>query len=266
MNMTVQDAVAAATDALDAAGCADGRFDAELLVAVALGVDRGVVVSDPGRTIPPPVARVVGEWIRRRVQREPVAYILGSQGFRHIELEVDRRVLIPRPDTEVLVEVALELAEGARVHDVGTGSGAVALALKSERPDLRVSGSDQSAEAVEVARANAERLGLDVEMSVADGIPDGEYDLVVANLPYVRNDEYPGLAPEITKWEPRAALVSGEDGLDAIRGLVELAPAGLPVALEHAPDQAAAVRDLLAGGETQRDLAGRERVTTGAVR
>jgi release factor glutamine methyltransferase len=205
--------------------------------------------------------------LARRIAREPVAYILGRKGFRWIELSVDGRVLIPRPDTETLVEVALELApEGASVHDVGTGSGAVALALKQERPDLVVSGSDASADAVEVARENAARLGLDVPFSVADGLPaDGEWDVVVANLPYVREDEWEDLQPEIRLYEPREALVSGADGLDAIRSLVAAAPAGLTLALEHAPDQGEAVRALLADSRTVRDLGGRERVTIGVV-
>jgi release factor glutamine methyltransferase len=141
----------------------------------------------------------------------------------------------------------------------------VALALKDERPDLVVSGSDASAAAVEVARANASRLGLDVELSVARGLPAGEWDLVVANLPYVRADEWNALEPEIRLYEPRDALVSGADGLDAIRELVADAPAGARVALEHAPDQAAAVRALLRDARTLRDLAGRDRVTVGAV-
>ena len=176
-------------------------------------------------------------------------------------------MLIPRPDTETLVEVALELApSGARVHDVGTGSGAVALALKQERPDLVVSASDASADAVDVARANAGRLGLDVSVTVADGLPAGEYDLVVANLPYVRADEWEGLQPEIRLYEPRAALVAGEDGLDAIRALVAGAPAGTLLALEHAPAQAEAVRGLLDEPRTTRDLGGRERVTVGRAR
>jgi release factor glutamine methyltransferase len=151
------------------------------------------------------------------------------------------------------------------VHDVGTGSGAVALALKQERPDLVVSGSDASSDAVELARENASRLGLDVPFSVAEGLPAGEYDLVVANLPYVREDEWDGLEPEIRLYEPRMALVSGADGLDAIRSLVAGAPPGLRLALEHAPDQGAAVRGELDDARTVPDLGGRERVTVGVV-
>ena len=254
--------LAAAASALAAAGCDTPRLDAELLLAHALGTDRaGVVARDDG---PPPPA--FAGYVERRARREPVAYIVGSKAFRRIELLVDRRVLIPRPETETLVEGALELlADGARVHDVGTGSGCVALALKDERPDLAVTGSDASAAAVEVARANAERLGLDVAFAVARELPAGGFDLVTANLPYVREDEWAALAPEITTYEPRDALVAGTDGLAAIRALVAGAPAGTRLALEHAPDQAGTVRALLRTAETRRDLAGRERVTVGAV-
>jgi release factor glutamine methyltransferase len=216
---------------------------------------------------------VISDRVRRRVAREPVAYILGRRGFWRIEVSVDSRVLIPRPETELLVEVALELTPGSRVHEVGTGSGAVALALLDERPDLIVSASDASEAAVEVARTNAERLGLPLEVSVERGLPPGNdgnqgnqgmgFDLVVANLPYVREDEWDGLAPEITRYEPREALVSGPDGLDAIRSLVAGAPSGTRLALEHAPGQATTVRELLRNAHTHRDLAGHERVTVG---
>lgn len=258
--MSAADALGAAVDALTAAGCETPRLDAELLLASAMGVSREELVTDSRAPLAPPASRAMMEMVRRRVAREPVAYILGHKGFRHVEVKVDRRVLIPRPDTELLVEVAVELAPpNGSVHDVGTGSGCVALALASERPDLVITASDASSRAVDVARSNG------VAAVVFDGLPPGEYDLVVANLPYIREDEWAGLTPEITGWEPREALLAGEDGLDAIRSLVGVAPGGLLVALEHAPAQAAAVRELLDEGETRRDLSGRERVTIGRV-
>jgi release factor glutamine methyltransferase len=262
---SVRDALSAAEDSLRAAGCDSPRLDAELLLAHAMGISRETLFMETAGGVPPAAARRAMELVRRRVAREPVAYILGVKGFRHIDLAVDRRVLIPRPDTELLVEVALGLPSGARVHDVGTGSGAIALALKSERPDLMVSGSDDSADAVDVARANAQALDLDVPISVASGLPPGEYDMVLANLPYVRDDEWADLEPELTRYEPREALVAGEDGLDAIRALVDQTPAGTLLGLEHAAAQAKAVRALLRDPETHRDLAGRERVTMGSV-
>src|SRR5204862_41041 len=134
------------------------------------------------------------------------------------ERAVDPRVLIPRPETELLVELAVAaLPHGARVVDVGTGSGAVALALADERPDLRVTGSDASEDALAVARANGERLGLEVEWVLAAGVPDGEWDGVIANLPYVAEGD--ALAPEIMRHEPAGALFAGPDGLDALRAL-----------------------------------------------
>ena len=197
--------------------------------------------------------------------REPVAYIIGRKGFRYIELAVDSRVLIPRPDTELLVEVALELPRGARVHEVGTGSGAVALALLDERPDLRVSASDASA-GCRGGRPRERRGGWACRSRwrCSSGMPAGHFDLVLANLPYVSDGELAELAPEITLYEPREALAGGPDGLDQIRALVQAAPPGTRLALEHAPQQAAAVRALLDGAETRRDLAGRERVTVGS--
>lgn len=254
--------LARAARRLEAAGCDSPRLEAELLLAHALGLERAQLYMRP--VVNPPLA--FEELLRRREAREPVAYITGRRAFRRLTFEVDTRVLIPRPETELLVEVALGVPSGARVHDVGTGSGCVALALKDERPDLLVSASDASANALEVARANAVRLALDVRFEHVAGLPAGDYDLVLANLPYVRTDEYEQLEPEVRGYEPREALVFGNhDGLDSIRALVEQAPTGTRMALEHAPAQAVVVRALLEDATTVRDLAGRERVTLGTA-
>ena len=159
--VTVGVAISSATDRLEATGCDTPRLDAELLLAEVLGVRRERLLLDRDAPLLDDTRFV--QLLARREAREPVAYILGRKGFRRIEVCVDRRVLIPRPETELLVELGLGLPTGWRVADVGTGSGAVALALKDERPDLAVRGLDLSPDAVDVARANAARLNLDVE-------------------------------------------------------------------------------------------------------
>lgn len=247
--------------ALRAAGVDSPRLDAELLLAEALGVDRSALRTGDLVVTGPPVRRFQ-ELVRRRAMgREPVAYLLGRKGFRHLELHVDARVLIPRPDTELLVELAVAgLAHGARVLDVGTGSGAIALALAHERPDLHVTGSDVDPDALAVARANGERLGLAVAWAQADGVPPGAWDAIVANLPYVALGE--ALAPEIARHEPAHALFAGRDGLAVLGPLAEQARDVGWVAFEHGATQGEAVRGLLgAGARTHRDLAGHERVT-----
>jgi release factor glutamine methyltransferase len=263
--MTARDAVSAATDSLEAAGCMSPRLDAEVLVSDSLGVGREQLYLDPDMEVPPAVARVIGERVRRRNEREPVAYILGKKGFRNLELKVDERALVPRPESEMLVEAALDLPEGARVHDVGTGTGAIALALLDERPDLHVTASELSPEAVDLARENAELLDLPLEVEVADGLPPGDYDLVIANLPYVREDRWEGLMPEITRYEPKVAITGGADGLDLIRELLAAVPSGTRVALEHAEDQGDALRELLVDAASYPDLANWDRITVGRV-
>jgi release factor glutamine methyltransferase len=206
--------------------------------------------------------------LARRERREPVAYILGHKWFRGICVRVDPRVLVPRPETELLVEAALSLRCGARVADVGTGSGAVALALAVERPDLIICGIDVSEDALAVARANRDRLGAQVEFVCADLLDGREYDAVVANLPYVAAGAE--LSPEIALFEPPEALYAGSEGLDSLRRLAaRLAPSGVRfVALEVGLGQAGTVGELLRGAgliaiETRRDLAGHERVVVG---
>lgn len=242
---------------LRSAGCDTPRLDAELLLAHALGVDRTRVLIDDLQ-----VPDGFEALLARRAAREPVAYIVGHKDFRRIQLAVDQRVLIPRPETELLVEVALALAPGARVADVGTGSGAVALALKDERPDLDLTGIDASGDALAVARSNALRLGLDVRFVRGDLLDDAPYDAVLANLPYVPSDAE--LAPEIARYEPAGALFAGPDGLDVIRRLVGRVEAVPFVALEVGLGQAATVAELL-GRPTEiiRDLASHERVVVG---
>lgn len=265
---SVRDALDSALIALTAAGCDTPRLDAEVLLAAAMGVDRAALIAGPERGLEPAEARAFADAARRRTQREPVAYILGRKGFRRLELEVDPRVLVPRPETEHLVEAALALPHGARVLDVGTGSGAIALALADERPDLDVAGTDTSAGAVAVATANAARLGLPVPFVLGDllaGVP-GPVDAVVSNPPYVRDRD--PLPPEITRYEPASALYAGPDGLDVVRRLIPAAAEARFLALEVGAGQAAAVEALLhaagfAAVDRVRDYAGVERVVTG---
>jgi release factor glutamine methyltransferase len=267
---TVRDALGAATDAIAAAGSETARLDAELLLAEASGLDRTTIAAQPETALEATAARRFGELVRRRVRREPVAYILGRKGFRAIELQVDRRVLIPRPETELLVEVAVGLRPKS-VLDIGTGSGAVALAVADELPEASVVATDLSQAALSVAWGNAERLGLaDRVRFMVGSLPEGPGgDLLLANLPYVSEAEWEGLAPEIREFEPREALVPGPTGLEAIEAVAtELGRRGdrpSAVALEVGAGQAAAVGELLrAAGydrvEARRDLAGIERV------
>jgi release factor glutamine methyltransferase len=267
----------AATDAFVAVGIEDPRLDAEVLLSEAMGVERATLVASPEAGVPPPAARLFGEMVRRRLRREPVAYILGRKGFRRLELVVDPRVLIPRPETELLVELALERQPRALL-DVGTGSGAIALAVADELPECEVTATDASPAALEVARANAEGLDLADRVTFEEGtLPEGEFDLILANLPYVAERDWPSLQPEVTKWEPREALLAGPDGLDAYRKLIS--ERGSPscriavqrtaaLAVEVGEGQAEAMAELMRQAgfrrtEARHDLAGIERVVVG---
>jgi release factor glutamine methyltransferase len=270
--ISVRDALDSAVVALTAVGCETPRLDAEVLLAAAIGADRGALIADPARGLEPDEADRFADYARRRREREPVAYILGVKAFRYIELAVDPRVLIPRPETEHVVEAALGLPQGARVVDVGTGSGAIALALKQERPDLQILATESSPDALTVARANGARLGLDVQWVQADLLEgvDEPIDAVVSNPPYVAERDRHKLAPEILRYEPPDALFAGPDGLDALRRLAPAVGATRAryAAFEVGAGQASAVGEMLGTAGFKRveavpDLAGIERVVVG---
>jgi len=265
---SIQEALRGAVDALAAAGVDSPRLDAELLLCEASGWDRARLAAEPEAGVAAGAARRFGELVRRRLRREPLAYILGRKGFRSIELSVDPRVLIPRPETELLVELALERRPRS-VLEVGTGSGAVALAVAAELPGCAVTATDTSTAALDVARANAARLGLAERVELVEAMlpqHSDRFDLLVANLPYVGEAEWGELEPEVTEWEPREALLAGPDGLDVLRAAIPAATGIAPVvAFEVGAGQAPAVAELLfeAGFgtvATRADLAGIPRV------
>ena len=253
------------------------RLDAELLLAQALGKSRSYLRTWPEREVEAAQqARFVADLARRRAG-EPVAYILGQQGFWSLELEVAPHTLIPRPDTELLVETTLALlpATPAAVLDLGTGTGAIALALASERPAWRVTGVDRVPEAVALAERNRARLKLSnaafVESHWFDALAGQRYRAIVSNPPYIAAADR-HLDEGDVRFEPSSALVAGEDGLDDIRLIVAQAPdyleAGGWLLLEHGFDQASAVRELLTARgftavESRRDLGGHERISLG---
>ncbi|MEE1888268.1 peptide chain release factor N(5)-glutamine methyltransferase [Pseudomonas carassii] len=255
------------------------RLDAELLLAAALGKSRSFLHTWPERIVSSEAAQVFADYLERRRAGEPVAYILGQQGFWKLDLEVAPHTLIPRPDTELLVETALELVPPtpARVLDLGTGTGAIALALASECPGWQVTAVDRIDEAVALAERNRQRLGLgnvQVRASHWFGALAGErFDLILSNPPYIRVAD-PHLVAGDVRFEPSSALVAGEDGLDDLRVIVAQAPAHLLpggwLLLEHGYDQAPAVRDLLmAAGfvdvASRVDLGGHERISLGRL-
>jgi release factor glutamine methyltransferase len=271
---TVGQALAAAVARLEAAGVAEARADAEVLLARTLGTTRTGVVLAARRPLPDAAAVALEAVVARRAAREPLQHIVGEREFWSLPFAVDRRVLVPRPETECVVETALRVAPGARrVLDVGTGSGVIAAALARGWPAARVWASDVSADALAVARVNLARHAPGVALVRGDLLAPfgaGAFDVVVSNPPYVADGELAGLAPEVRDHEPRVALAAGPDGLAALRALVAdaprvLAPGGWLV-VEMGAGQAARVRrsaeatGRYAAVEVWRDLAGIERV------
>lgn len=287
-------AVRRLTALLAAEGVETARLDAELLVAHVLGSDRSRLFLSPDRPLTTAQEHALADVVRRRVEdRESIAHLLGVRGFRHLDLTVDRRALIPRPETELLVELAHELPRGATVIDVGTGSGAIALAVADERPDLTVHATDVSADALALARENARRLGSRVAFHEGDLLAGygvswsggaaagasgagehqaagGSYLAVLSNPPYIPVGEHDELPPEVRRHDPHLALFGGDDGLDVIRRLIPAAwDAGAAVlAIEVGQGQPPAVEALLrdvgfARTEVRDDLAGIGRVVVG---
>lgn len=272
--MTLGEVLRCSTEHLAAKGSGTPRLDAELLLGRALGLQRIELYMALERPLTAAELAAARALLARRAAREPLQYVLGEWGFRRLTLGVDRRALIPRPETETLVERALSLVAGLRaprVLDVGTGSGAVALAIADEHPGAQVASFDVSAEALALAAENVRRTGLRVELvrhDLFDGLPAGPWDLVVSNPPYVDPTEIDGLAPEVRDWEPRGALVA-EGAVEAVaRGaLAVLAPGGA-LALEVGDGQAPAVSALLralgyGSVAVTADLSGRDRIVEG---
>jgi release factor glutamine methyltransferase len=273
LKITLQAALLSATQAgLD-------RLDAQLLLLHTLGkspADRAWLITHDDESLSEPCALAFSGFCQRRLAGEPLAYIVGSKAFFGLNLHVDHRVLVPRPDTETLVEWALECAltfvTTLSVLDMGTGSGAIALALKSTRPDWQITALDASTDALAVAQNNAKRLNLNVfflQSSWFDALLNEKFNIIVSNPPYIVEGDWHMAA---LGHEPKQALTSGADGLDDIRQIITQAPQFLAkngwLLLEHGYNQAAAVRDLLArrgfiNVQSKQDLAGIVRCTGG---
>ena len=272
--MRVARALVDARERLDAAGCESPGVDAEILLGHVLGVSRTELALDASHKLSKREEECLEELVARRETREPLAYVLGEWGFRRLTLSVDRRVLVPRPETEIVVERCLARIaqiDEPRVLDVGTGSGAIALAIADEHPGAHVTGVDASSRALEVAGANVVRTGLAIELREWDlftGLPEGPWDLAVSNPPYVLPEELESLEPEVREWEPRMAL-KGVGATEAVaRGARDVLAADGVLVLEVAAGDAGRVSELLdelgyADVTTTDDLAGRERVVEG---
>jgi len=256
------------------------RLDAELLLAAALGKPRSFLHTWPERIVSTEAALAFAGYLQRRRTGEPVAYILGQQGFWKLDLEVAPHTLIPRPETEMLVEAALELVPAfapTQVLDLGTGTGAIGLALANDRRQWKITAVDRVPEAVELAERNRQRLQLDnaevLNSHWFSALEGRQFDLIISNPPYISEAD-PHLSMGDVRFEPGSALTSGPDGLDDLRTIISEAPAHLSpggwLLLEHGYDQGPAVRELLIRHgferiQTRRDLGEHERITFGCV-
>lgn len=273
---TIAATLDSAADRLRRAGITQARSEARLLMGAALGIGRDAVFGHPERRLAPGELMLLGNVLRRRCAREPVAHILGNREFWSLDFTVTADTLVPRPDSETLIEAALEVLpkrDGAyRLLDLGTGGGCLLLALLHERPNATGLGIDKCAKALDVAYGNADALGLAgrAEFQIGDwarGL-DGTFDVIIANPPYIPEDEIYALAPEVAKYEPKLALSGGADGLQCYREMVPdllrcLVPGGTAV-IEVGCDQAWAVAAILARhGLTEharrKDLGGQNR-------
>jgi release factor glutamine methyltransferase len=271
--LTLGEVLTLTSDFLARKGIDTARLDAELILARGLGLTRLELYTSFDKPLTEAELAAVRPLVERRGKREPLAYVLGDWGFRRLTLRTDARALVPRPETEIVVERALAAiadVEAPRVVDVGTGSGAIALAIADERPDARVIATDMSPDALALARENAEQLGLPVELlqtSLLDGV-EGPFDLVVSNPPYVREAEVAELQPEVRDWEPRIAVV-GDEQTERIAGAArDVLRHGGAIVFETHEDGAGDIRALLQAlgyerATISRDLAGKERVVEG---
>jgi release factor glutamine methyltransferase len=267
--LTLGEVLSATTEYLARKGVDTPRLDAELIIAHALGLTRLELYTGFDRPLNEDERAAARTLVERRGRREPLAYILGEWGFRRLTLRTDARALVPRPETETVVERALATIAGLgapHVVDVGTGTGAIALALADEHSGAVVTATDISADALALAGENAERLELAVafvETDLLDGLT-GPFDLVVSNPPYVTEAEVAALQPEVRDWEPRVAVV-GDRTVELARAARDLLRPGGAIVLEtheeHGAELASALGELGFGGATiSKDLAGRERV------
>jgi release factor glutamine methyltransferase len=281
---TLLDYVQRTTAFFASKGIDGARLDAELLLAEVLGMTRTQIYTNFELPLGAPEIDRYRELVRRRAAREPVAYITGRREFWSLDFAVDRRVLVPRPETELVVEIAVDALKSREgtggallVADIGTGSGAIAVAIAKELPEVRVIATDRSEAALEIAPGNAARHGVAerIEFRTGDGCAAlagaGPFDVIASNPPYVRRGEMKTLDPEVREWEPKWALESGDEGMDVTTPLVEdafelLAAGGLLVV--EVGTQAALVREAFVrrgyeGVSVRRDLAGIDRVVSG---